>query len=258
LNLKEELIKYCEKNVKTLYQVIDAFSKQIFNLFRIDILKYPTLSSLAFAIYRSNFLKDDVKIPLISREMFNLFKKGYTGGALDVFKPNGENIFRYDVNSLYPHVMKECSMPVGNPIFFEGDITKIDKDAFGLFKVDVETPKNLNIPVLQCKIKTVHGENKTIAPLGTWRGMTHSNEINAYKKYGYKFKIYCGYIFEQSHIFKEYVESLYELKLNSEKGSPDYIISKLLMNSLYGRFGMSPIMEQHIIINDKDLTNFFS
>jgi len=52
-----------------------------------DILKYPTLSSLAFAIYRSNFLTDNIKIPLIQGEMFNLFKRGYTGGAVNVYKP---------------------------------------------------------------------------------------------------------------------------------------------------------------------------
>jgi len=33
--------------------------------------------------------------------------------------------------------MKECSMPVGNPILFEGNIWKIDPKAFGLFEVEV-------------------------------------------------------------------------------------------------------------------------
>jgi len=30
MNLKEELIKYCEQDVKSLYQVIDTFSKTYF------------------------------------------------------------------------------------------------------------------------------------------------------------------------------------------------------------------------------------
>jgi hypothetical protein len=62
-NLREETIKYCEQDVRTLYQIIDEFSLRIFKLFRVDILKYPTLSSLAFAIYRSSFLNKDAKIP---------------------------------------------------------------------------------------------------------------------------------------------------------------------------------------------------
>lgn len=89
----------------TLHKVINEFNKNIFNLFRINIHKYPTISSLAFAIYRSNFLFD-FKIPLISGQIYDDLKKGYTGGAVDVYKPYGENIFRYDVNSLYPYIMK--------------------------------------------------------------------------------------------------------------------------------------------------------
>lgn len=65
-NLRDETIKYCEQDVISLYQIIDKFSIRIFKLFRIDILKYPTLSSLAFAIYRSKFLSEDTKIPLLS------------------------------------------------------------------------------------------------------------------------------------------------------------------------------------------------
>lgn len=49
--LRKETIKYCELDCFVLSQIIDKFSKNIFNLFRIDIFKYPTLSSLAFAIY---------------------------------------------------------------------------------------------------------------------------------------------------------------------------------------------------------------
>lgn len=89
-------------------------------LFRLDIMKYPTLPSLAFAIYRTHFLKDH-KIPLIDGDLFTQLKKGYTGGAVDVYKAFSENntkIYRYDVNSLYPYVMREYAMPVGKPIYF--------------------------------------------------------------------------------------------------------------------------------------------
>jgi hypothetical protein len=68
-NLREETIKYCNQDCITLYQIISIFQKKIFNLFRIDILKYPTLYSLAFAIYRTHFLKNE-KIPLIDGDLF--------------------------------------------------------------------------------------------------------------------------------------------------------------------------------------------
>lgn len=124
-NLKDETIKYCEQDVITLYQIIEQFNLNIFSNFRIDILKYPTLSSIAFAIFRSKFL-GKTKIPLITGSMFYDIKQGYTGGSVDVFKPYGENIYYYDVNSLYPFVMRNCYMPVGNSTYFEGDILKLE------------------------------------------------------------------------------------------------------------------------------------
>lgn len=137
-------------------------------------MKYPTLPSLAFAIYRTHFLKD-FKIPLIDGELFTQFKKGYTGGAVDVYKPfskNKDKIYRYDVNSLYPYVMRDYLMPVGNPIYFEGDITTISEGSgynlinkpFGFFEVEVTAPIDMNIPLLQMRIKTKAG-TRTIAPL---------------------------------------------------------------------------------------------
>lgn len=251
-SLRNETIKYCEQDCKTLYKIIDSFSIKIFKLFRLDILNYPTLSSLAFGIYRCKFL-GDAKIPLIHGDMFNDIKKGYTGGAVDVFKPYGKNIYRYDVNSLYPYVMKEYPMPVGNPVYFEGDISLIDNKAFGIFEVEVKSPDNINIPLLQVIVKTKNGK-RTIAPIGEWTGTYLSEELYNTMKHNYTFQIKRGYLFDKGYIFKDYVDFLYELKVNSSKDSPDYVISKLLLNSLYGRLGMNPEMENHIIVNsDKAL-----
>jgi hypothetical protein len=57
-------------------------------------------------------------------------------------------------------------------------------------------------------------------------------------RFGYKFEILNGYQFQKGFIFKEYVEKMYNLRLQYEKGTPMNLIAKLLMNSLYGKFGM--------------------
>jgi hypothetical protein len=136
-------------------------------------LKYPTLSSLAFAIFRSKFLKDD-EIPIIQGELYQILKNSFTGGSVDVYKPRpeeNEKVFRYDVNSLYPFVMKEKNMPIGNPIYFNGDILYVYdylglERPFGFFEVEIKAPDNMKIPLLQTKIQTKSGF-RTIAPLGT-------------------------------------------------------------------------------------------
>jgi len=112
----------------------------------------------------------------------------------------------------------------------------------------------LKHPILQTKIK-INNSWRTIAPLGTWTGYYLSEELyNAEKIAGYTFKIKRGILFNKAYIFKEYIDILYEMKKRSEKGSVDYLISKMLMNSTYGRLGMHPIMEEHEIIRqDIDL-----
>lgn len=93
---------------------------------------YPTLPSLAFGIYRSHYIKKH-KIPKIGGQIYTDIKQGYTGGHTDVYIPYGNKIFCYDINSLYPFVMRNCSMPVGTPKFFQGDILEKDPNAFGFF-----------------------------------------------------------------------------------------------------------------------------
>lgn len=297
-NLREQTIKYCEQDCLVLYQILDQFSKNIFAKFRIDVFKYPTLSSLAFAIFRANFLKE-YQIPLIHGEIYNFIKKAYTGGNVDVYKPTPtsiphptlpsadapatvyevekKKIFSYDVNSLYPYAMKSYPMPVGNPIYFEGDIliqgnvvnkslsnqSKItgpqlgEAKPFGIFEVEIETPDDLKIPLLQTKVKTKKGY-RTITPLGHWTGHYFSDELYNAAKFGYKFKVLRGYLFKRGDVFSGYVDTLYEWKKKSPKGSPEYLLSKLLLNSLYGRLGMNPICDQHEIVSNEESLKLYS
>ena len=102
----------------------------------------------------------------ISGKIDKDIRLGYTGGAVDMYLPLGENIHVYDVNSLYPNVMKNNPYPVGNPIYFNGDILKDTPKAFGFFYCKIIAPDNLLHPILQLHYKTPNGI-RTIAPLGT-------------------------------------------------------------------------------------------
>jgi DNA polymerase type B, organellar and viral len=42
------------------------------------------------------------------------------------------------------------------------------------------------------------------------------------------------------------------MKKESDKSSPNYIIAKLLLNTLYGRFGMNPCLPKHEIVNSTE------
>jgi len=250
-NLKSEAIKYCEQDCISLYQIIEKFNNLIFNKFNLNVHRFPTLPSLALGIFKTHYMKPD-QIPIINGQMYNEIRGSYTGGHTDLYKPFGKNIFSYDINSLYPTVMHDFNVPVGNPIYFEGDITKFDKDAFGFFDAEVKSPEFMNRPILQTKVK-INNMFRTIAPLGTWNDMIFSEEMYNSIKYGYSFKVSRGYLFEKANIFKDYITDLYEIKKSHDKNDPMYLISKLLMNSLYGRFGLSNELSNHLIVTESEL-----
>jgi len=83
--------------------------------------------------------------------------------------------------------------------------------------------------------------------------MIFSEEMFKCQELGYSFKILRGYLFDKSYIFTDYVNDLYEIKQSHSKDDPMYLISKLLMNSLYGRFGMSNDLPNHLIVNNYEI-----
>lgn len=155
-----------------------------------------------------------------------------------------------------------CSLRILRSItraYFKGDISQMEeyyelfKDNLGVFKVNVTTPMGLANPILPHKIN-----NSTIFGEGSWTGWYYSEEINNAVKLGYKFKILEGYLFEGQNVFSEYISTMYKMKEESAKDSPDYMVSKLLMNSLYGRFGMDDVKIAHELIKQRNSSTFIS
>jgi hypothetical protein len=169
-NLKNEAIKYCNLDCISLYQVIFKFNEMIFDLFSKNIHNYPTLPSLAFAIFRSSFMSKE-NIPQLSSKITENIRQGYTGGAVDMYIPkfeskNGVKMKVYDVNSLYPSVMKNYYMPVGTPTYFKGDIRTLDSNAFGFFYCNIIAPDDIKHPIIQTHVKT-DGGIRTVSPVGS-------------------------------------------------------------------------------------------
>jgi hypothetical protein len=254
-NLKLEAIKYCKIDCVSLYQILYKFNEMIFKLFSLNIHRYPTLSSLAFAIFRAKFMRES-NIPQLSGKIASDIRQGYTGGAVDMYIPQSKTGIKcYDVNSLYPSQMQAQLMPVGSPTFFQGDIRKINPRAFGFFYCEIIAPENILHPIIQTRVK-IHGVTKTIAPIGAWEDMLFSQELYNAEKYGYKFNILWGYVFESENIFKNYVDFLYAIRSQYPKSDPMNFITKLLMNSLYGRFGMNNNFENIEVIHKDYLADF--
>ena len=197
-------------------------------------------------------------IPQITGQIGKNIRSGYTGGAVDMYipqPPKGVKIKGYDVNLLYPSQMDSQLMPIGNPTYFNGDIINFNKNAFGFFYCKIIAPDDIKHPIIQTRTK-INGLTKTISPIGIWEDMLFSEEMKNAEKYGYKFKVLWGYTFDSKNIFKEYVEFLYNLRLQYPKSDPMNYIAKLLLNSLYGRFGMDDNFEKIRVIHKDYYSDF--
>ena len=248
-DFKAEAIKYCYLDCVSLHELLTKFNELIFSHFKVNIINSLTLPSLAMKIYRSQFMPKDTIYQILGNVEKDI-RQSYTGGAVDVYIPHNRKnniwdlaralftkLFVYDANSLYPFVMAKTKMPIGKPIAFSGNIRKVDPEAYGFFYCKITSPDYLEHPILQRKILTKDGE-RTIAGLGSWSGWIFSKEMDNAIKFGYQFEIIKGYEFQTGDIFSEYINTMYNLRLEYEKGQPLNLIAKLLMNSLYGKFGM--------------------
>lgn len=101
-----------------------------------------TISKLALDIFLRDHYKEGT-IPLINNmNLYKTIKKAYYGGMTEVYKPYGENLYYYDVNSLYPFVAYN-DMP-GVKCTRKEFINKIVnlEELFGFFFCEVFAPNN--------------------------------------------------------------------------------------------------------------------
>jgi hypothetical protein len=141
--------------------------------------------------------------------------------------------------------MQSNLYPVGESCLVKGYPLK---DIFGIVFANITAPDNLYAPILLFKNK----DGRVIAPTGSWEGWYCSEELKLAVKYGYQVEVIKGYHWEnKANIFKGYVDTLYSKRLSFPKTDPRNNICKLLLNSLYGKFGMSPtVMEYSIFTGD--------
>lgn len=232
-SFKEETIKYLINDLNSLYEVLMKANKQIFLDYNVNMSDSITISGLALTIFFKDYYKNN--IPMINKS--NLYKdirQAYYGGITEVYRPYGQDLFYYDVNSLYPYVAKE-DMPGLSCVRVEYYTDMYDIDSlFGFFYCRIETPiENTYLGLLP-----VRNNTGLIFPLGKWFGWYFSEQLKFAKENGYKIKVIKGYNFDRvSNVFKEYIEKIYHFKSNPISKTQKSM-AKSLLNNLLGRFGI--------------------
>ena len=211
-----------------------------------------TIGSDALSNYKDmnkNFKK---YFPVLPYEIDKDIRKSYKGGFTylnDVYKEKEtkEGIV-LDVNSLYPSCMKYEKLPFGEPLYFNG---KYEYDM--LYPLYVQTfscmfkIKKNKIPTIQIKnnlsflpneyIKSSEGDivTLTLTNIDIELFFEHYDVYEITYHSGWKFRAIKG-------LFTSYIDYWSEQKINAKRDKNDalYRISKLMLNSLYGKFGLNP------------------
>ena len=248
-DLKSEALKYLHSDVLGLLEVMTKFNEKIFNLYSLNITNFVTAPKLAAAIFTSNFYKDsdDLKIKMIRGNVEKEIREAYFGGNVDAFINKIDKAYYYDMNSQYPFAMLN-DLPVGNPTLTND--TNLN-NYFGFVYGEITAPnyERLRIPYIQMR------DEKTdiiSCPRGSFSRMIFSEEMKEAIKDGYSIKVKYGYKFERGiNLFKNYVDTFYNIK-KTTNDPVEKALSKLLLNSLYGKFGMKDIISNMKILSKKE------
>lgn len=256
---ERELNEYLRMDCVSLYEVVSTIH-EISGLAITEFLKCPTTASLAMRVFQTNYGEDYEAATSTNyygytgEQNEQFIRDSYCGGRTEVFAPYIEQGYHYDVNSLYPYVMKNFPMPYGKPTMYKGDKARemfkywynFGQGA-GFMEIDIIIPDTLHIPPLPVKRM-----NKLIFPVGNITGTWTFEEIKVALEMGCRInKIHrCLFFDKVDYIFKNFVSFYEEIKNNSDGAKR--VFAKLMQNSLYGKFGMRRIRKTLLDISEKE------
>jgi hypothetical protein len=270
-NNYNELLEYCYQDCEVL--------KECFNLFKTNLesISYKdkqliipqywiSTADLANKIFKLNFLS--IKVYGLCHEEYHEMKKSYYGGYTMVFKPKMENGYAYDINSSYPSIMLE-PMPIINKEYpemievdYNIDIKTLywnNNNKIRYFHVtEYEFPVNIFMSLFPTRTKNGNFYYRKGKDIWIWDNMLqYIQDEPVFINTVIKIDKYME--FETSDIYKDYVTCFYERRLQFKKENNEIQcqISKILLNSLYGKTGQKEYLPTHIC-NHENLIEFIT
>lgn len=154
----------------------------------------------------------------------------------------------YDVNSMYPWAMKYCLLPHGEPVYFTGKYKKTSNYPLYVCCICCEFDlKPGKFPSVQLKHTGIYSDNEYIEHSEIPTVLTLTNIDYELFLHNYNIKggeegieYLGGYMFRAKHgMFTEYIDYWYQVKTDSKRTGNKGMekIAKLMLNSLYGKFG---------------------
>jgi DNA polymerase elongation subunit (family B) len=228
---ERELTDYCENDARISY----LFYKNFILKFCLQqgISTKCAMASMSLADFRTNYLHHTIKVE--DQDIHRMTFASYYGGRTEVFRRGTyKDVNVYDYNSLYPSVMvNELPNPQKS---FKCAIMPMHclKNFEGVCYVEGTQEKTF-VPLLPVRM-----DGKLIFPTGRIKGFYTFIELREAIKNGFHItKLGEGVYYTKTFpFFKEFVTDKYNIRLQQKAdGDPLQLMTKLSMNSLYGKFG---------------------
>ncbi len=221
----KDIIKYLKNDCLFLYELVMAFTEE----YGINL----TLAAAAFKFFNKTF-NDHGNIKTDKR-FYDDFKWFYYGGRVECFKKGIINypVKAYDINSAYPFAMLQ-NHPYGDVY---DELSELPENNIERCFIELECVSHGALPFRE-KDKSLsfpNDDEKRIYTITGWEYLAglRNNALH-------EIRIIRVLRFYQFLNFSEYVHYFYERKNNAQKGTPDYVIAKLFLNSLYGKYAANP------------------
>lgn len=188
----------------------------------------------------------DKNEPFMNGELRPFYRGGYT-----YCQPfyQGKDIDRgvtYDCNSMYPSVMKNELLPYGQPIVFDGQYNENHRDVYPLYLQAIAVEFRLkegHIPFATDKTGFLKQSIEYMTETKTPVVLYFTNvELELFFEHYHieEIEYIGGYMFKgQKGMFDDYVDHWTSVKEQADKEGNSGLrqIAKLMLNSLYGKFG---------------------
>ncbi len=244
-----DLKVYCKRDVEILLQMFKQFVKFLFGN-RISRLCY-TIGSTAMAAYLFGGYGHTIFIHN-NAEAIALERDSYRGGRTECFhlgELKDGPYYLLDVNSLYPYVMRQFVYPVKYKKICHSPEPQRLFSALRAGTAIAEVTVTVDEPVFGVR------RDRLIFPIGTFRVTLCTPELLYALERDWVKSVGLCVFYESAPIFTKYVDKFYALRKDfASAGVPLYAhFIKLLLNSLYGKFGQKcDVWEK---IGEDDTTN---
>lgn len=248
-----KFVEYTKRDVEILAKFLLFFVSKT----KINLLNSLSAAGISFNYFKQNYYQKGIY--LTSQDKWEIIHHSYYGGftylnekyALKVL----DNLNYFDINSAYPDILKRL-LPYG-------DLEIYTNQKYGAKLVQIKINRlevnSLNIAIIRSKKYNERFIKNSNTPFIYYLWEFELNYVNKFYKI-FEYEIIATYWIKLKKIANEFIDYWYKIKqennakANSEQKLFNYF-SKVVLNSLYGKFGEKLLRPQRYYVDKELLEN---